>query len=189
VDDWWNPHLLRVVRDEFPDPALPGWRSYADGNERKLEGPRALWGPGTHVLFDEIKSRGPILEEVFGIGNLSMETVGGGYHLIEPGGYLNIHTDFSRSPDTQRYRRLNLLIYLNQDWQDDGGHLELWNGAGKVVDVAPEFNRTVVFETSDHSWHGHPHATHRARRSIAAYFYTEDPPAGYSADQSTVWHQ
>jgi hypothetical protein len=46
----------------------------------------------------------------------------------------------------------------------------------------------VIFETSDHSWHGHPVAAGRWRRSIAAYFFTEEPPADYVADQGTVWH-
>src|SRR5690606_32236458 len=51
-----------------------------------------------------------------------------------------------------------------------------------AVSVAPAFNRCVVFETTDRSWHGFdrivaPPAA--SRRSIALYFYTplrEDAP-------------
>jgi hypothetical protein len=187
VDGWWDDDLLRAVLAEFPDPAAPGWRRYAGTNERKLEGPPGLWGPRTRELFALMKERIPELEVAFGIPDLVMETIGGGYHCIEPGGYLQIHTDFNRSPRSGLYRRLNLLVYLNDGWNDPGGHLELWD-ANPVVDVAPEFNRTVVFQTSDHSWHGHPRPTEQWRRSVAAYFFTEEPPPGYRDDHSTVWH-
>ena len=188
VDDWWDADLLRQVVDEFPSPDDEQWRRYSNSQERKLEGPPYLWGPTTRDLFDLIATRADALGEAFGISGLSMETIGGGYHCIEPGGFLAVHTDFNRSPETQRYRRLNLIIYLNDDWDDDGGHLEIWDAESRVVDIAPEFNRTVVFETSDRSWHGHPLAAQRWRRSVAAYFFTEEPPPGYAADHGTVWH-
>jgi hypothetical protein len=188
IDGWWPIPDLRAVLAEFPPPTAPGWRRYSNSTERKLEGPPGLWGGATRDLFKLIESRTPELEQIFGIPGLHMETIGGGYHLIEPGGYLAVHVDFNRSPRTQRYRRLNLLIYLNDDWEDPGGHLELWDADRSVVDVAPEFNRTVVFETSSTSWHGHPVPTSRVRRSVAAYFYTEEPPEGYSEEHSTVWH-
>lgn len=188
VDGWWPESHLRAVLAEFPEPDAPGWKRYDNSTERKLEGPPNLWGPATRQMFLAISGRRTELEAAFGIERLWMETVGGGFHLIEPGGYLNIHADFNRSPTTKRFRRLNLLIYLNDGWDDPGGHLELWDAAGPSVDVVPEFGRTVVFETSSTSWHGHPTPASRVRRSIAAYFFTAEPPPGYSEDHSTVWH-
>lgn len=187
VDGWWDKDLLADVVEEFPDPADAGWRRYSNGNERKLEGPPAMWGPRTRALFDTIAAWAPTLEVEFEIPGLHMETVGGGYHCIEPGGFLAVHTDFTRSAKTGRFRRLNLLIYLNEDWQDPGGHLELWNAGCCAVDVPPEFGRTVVFETSGSSWHGHPKPALRWRRSVAAYFFTAEPPPGYTEQRSTVW--
>lgn len=189
IDGWWDEALLRDVRDEFPDLSMPGWRRYdGDNEQRKLEGPPESWGARTHELFNQIRGHTEDLTDAFGTPPLMMETIGGGYHCIEPGGYLKMHTDFNRSPLTGLHRRLNLIIYLNEDWQDPGGHLQLWDKDGPVVDVPPEFNRTVVFETSDHSWHGHPVPTGRERRSVAAYFFTEEPPEGYTEYHSTVWH-
>jgi hypothetical protein len=187
TDGWWPEDLLHEVVAEFPDPAAPGWRRYQSSTERKLEGPPVLWGPCTRDLFEMMRGRTSDLEALFGISGLTMETVGGGYHCIEPGGHLNVHTDFNRSPRSGLYRRLNLLVYLNDDWQDPGGHLELWDAAGKVADITPEFGRTVVFQTSDHSWHGHPLAASRWRMSVAAYFFTAQEPDGYHGDHSTVW--
>lgn len=184
----WNHALLAKVVGEFPPLHVPGWKRYSNNLERKLEGPPGLWGPATRDLFDMIEALSPHLGEAFGIDGLTMETVGGGYHCIEPGGFLQMHTDFSISPRTGRYRRLNCLIYLNEDWQDPGGHLQLWDDAGPVVDIAPEFNRMVVFQTSSRSWHGHPVPAARVRRSVAAYFFTDEPPPDFDGEQSTVWH-
>jgi len=188
LDGWWDEQLLRRVVDEFPDPQTPGWRRFENSSERKLEGPPGLWGAATRELFDLIEARIPELEQAFGIRGLRMETVGGGFHLIPPGGYLAVHADFNRSPRTGHFRRLNHLIYLNDGWDDEGGHLELWDADGGIASLVPEFNRTVVFETSDHSWHGHPKAADRWRKSVAAYFFTEEPPPGYMAEHSTIWH-
>lgn len=188
LDGWWDADLLRDVVNEFPDPGDPGWRRYSNGQERKLEGPESMWGESTHTLIKAIGERSGELGELFGIDGLTMETVGGGYHCIEPGGYLAVHADFNRSGITGRYRRLNLIIYLNEGWDDPGGHLELWSDTERAADIAPEFNRTAIFETSDRSWHGHPMPAGHWRRSIAAYFFTQDPPPGYTGEHGTVWH-
>lgn len=188
ADGMFESDWLRAVRDEFPPVDVPGWKRYGSEREMKLEGPPGLWGPETRALFRAFEDLVPWLENLFGIPGLAMETVGGGYHLIPPGGYLGIHTDFSRSPHTGRHRRLNLMVYLNEDWQDNGGHLELWDETGPAVDVVPELGRTVVFETSSTSWHGHPKPAARERRSVAAYFFTDEPSPGYAGEQSTVWH-
>jgi Rps23 Pro-64 3,4-dihydroxylase Tpa1-like proline 4-hydroxylase len=147
-----------------------------------------MWRPGIRELLDEIGTHAADLGEAFGIPGLQMETVGGGYHLIPPGGYLAVHTDFNRSPDTGLHRRLNLLVYLNDGWWERGGQLELWDQDRSAVSIDPELNRTVVFATSDQSWHGHPRPASRWRRSVAAYFFTEEEPPGYSVEHSTIWH-
>lgn len=188
VDGWWDEELLAEVVAEFPDRDDPRWRRYQNARERKMEGPPSLWGDATRRLFSEMEERTPLLEAMFAIDGMHMETVGGGYHLIAPGGLLDIHTDFNRSPRTQRFRRLNLLVYLNAGWDDEGGQLEMWDESGCVKRVAPEWNRTVVFESSSSSWHGHPHPASRWRRSVAAYFFSDEPPAGFAGEQSTVWH-
>ena len=180
---------LEAVLAEFPSADVSGWRRYGNDRELKLEGPPALWGDATRAYFDKLASLAPFLSEMTGIPDLTMETIGGGYHLIPPGGYLGVHTDFNRSPDSGLFRRLNVLTYLNHDWaDDDGGFLELWDDAGIALTIAPEFGTTAIFETSDRSWHGHPEPTLRWRRSLAAYFFSPEQPDGYRADHSTVWH-
>jgi hypothetical protein len=186
VDGHWDTILLDAVAREFPHPDDPRWRRYSNSQEGKYEGPEPMWGPETRRLFDKIRALTGFVSDAFAIPGLSMETVGGGYHLIPPGGHLDVHTDFSRSPDTGLYRRLNCLIYLNRGWADSGGRLELWPDGGDPLVIAPEYNRTVIFATSSRSWHGHPTPAQRWRCSIAAYFFSDDPPDGF-VEQSTVW--
>lgn len=184
---WFDPDLLAAVRGEVPSPHDPRWRRYDNPRERKLEGPRPMGGPSTRTYFDRLAGMADGLADQFGLPPLHMETTGGGYHLVPPGGYLEVHSDFSRSPESGRYRRLNVLTYLN-DWQEgDGGELELWDDHGPVERIPPTFGTTVAFVTSSGSWHGHPAPTRDWRVSLAAYFFTDGPPAGF-VDQSTVWH-
>lgn len=189
VDGHWDPDLLDAIVSEFPHPQDPRWQRFDNPHERKLGGTPDMWGPATTKYMAQLDALTSQLSEAFGIEGLSMETVGGGMHLIPPGGHLDIHTDFNRSPDTGLHRRLNCLTFLNQDWTDPGGHLQLWpdGTASCPIDIVPEHNRMVVFETSDRSWHGHPTPATRWRLSVAAYFFSPDPPTGYRADHSTVW--
>jgi hypothetical protein len=187
VLEWWfDRKLLEQVADEFPPFTDRRWRPYRKAEEVKYEGGASMWGFGACEYFDLLECRTPELSEMFAIPNLSMELVGGGYHLIPPGGRLAMHADFNRSPDTGLYRRLNVLTYLNPDWDESGGVLKL--GADQRVEVVPEMGRTVIFATSAESWHGHPEPTvARWRKSIAAYFFSPEPAPGYVADNSTVW--
>lgn len=188
VLDWWfSRELLEQVAAEFPHVDVAGWRQYGNDNEVKYEGGPAMWGWAACEYFDHLDCRIPDLQEMFGIDDLVMEFVGGGYHLIPPGGRLAMHADFNHSPDTGYCRRLNALTYLNPEWDDPGGWLRL--GADGKIALAPEMGRTVIFATSATSWHGHPEPTlTRWRKSIAAYFFTEEhAPDCDRRQRSTVW--
>jgi len=103
---------------------------------------------------------------------------GGGFHEISRGGKLGIHADFRINRQLHLNRRVNLLVYLNENWQDEyGGRLELWDKAMSTsTAVLPVFNRCVVFNTDSDSFHGHPDPLNApegiTRKSVALYFYT-----------------
>lgn len=108
---------------------------------------------------------------------------GGGVHEMAREGFLKMHTDFNWNDQLKLDRRLNMLIYLNHDWQDSwGGHLELWdsNMKNQFVKVSPAFNTTVIFSTTDYSYHGLPNPLEcpedRYRRSLALYYYSNGRP-------------
>lgn len=115
---------------------------------------------------------------------------GGGFHEIYRGGKLGVHADFRINEQLHLNRRINVLIYLNKNWDADfGGNLEIWDREmkSKVDSVAPLFNRCVIFNTDADSYHGHPDPLNTpneiTRKSIALYYYTaskkvyEDTPA------------
>lgn len=187
LDDHWDPALLEEVFREFPSAEDDRWIRYNNEHEVKLHGDAPMWGPRTRELLENFRELTPDLSEMFGIPDLIMETVGGGLHLIPPRGHLDVHTDFNRSPDSDLFRRLNLMCYLNRGWSDPGGHLELHDPGGEIVVYAPNFNRTVIFESSERSWHGHPVRADRWRLSVAAYYFSPEPPPGYAEDHSTIW--
>ncbi|MEM9989964.1 MAG: 2OG-Fe(II) oxygenase, partial [Pseudomonadota bacterium] len=87
--------------------------------------------------------------------------------------------DFNHHKPMNLERRVNVLIYLNDDWQPDyGGQLELWDAEMKtcVQSVVPLANRCAMFTLSEHSYHGNPqpvnHPEGTTRKSIALYYYT-----------------
>ena len=185
-DGLWDPTLLEQVREEFPHPGGDSWIRYENEHEWKYHGDTPVWGSYMNELLGQFGEISGEISELFGIPELVMETVGGGMHLIPPGGYLRMHTDFNRSPDSGLYRRVNLLCFLNPSWMENpGGCLML--GRNREVVIQPEFNRTVIFESTDRSWHGHPEPNRRWRLSVAAYFFSREPPEGYREDHSTVW--
>ena len=123
------------------------------------------------------------LEDLTGIKDLIADDSyeGGGCHKIDSGGKLSIHTDYAKHPSKDLYRRINLLLYLNEDWQDEwGGTLQLWKSDASelVSEIQPKMNRAVIFNTTSESLHGHPNPLntpdHISRYSIALYYFTKE---------------
>ncbi len=123
------------------------------------------------------------LEAMTGIPGLIADPyyVGGGLHETLKGGHLGVHADFNIHRPMNVERRLNLLVYLNDDWLPEyGGDLELWDQKmeKRWHRIAPVIGRAVVFNTSLDSYHGQPDPLTcpdgRSRKSIATYYYTAD---------------
>jgi Rps23 Pro-64 3,4-dihydroxylase Tpa1-like proline 4-hydroxylase len=201
IDGLFDDGDLEHVLAEFPRPEAMQWMQFDSPTEKKLGffHERSVLSPVVRHFLDAMNSFEMLLflERLTGIDGLIPDPYfgGGGVHQIEPGGFLKIHADFNVHPKLHLDRRINMLIYLNKAWRDAwGGHLELWNRdmTACVQRIAPEFNRTVVFSTSDTSFHGHPQPLQSpvgvTRKSVSLYYYTAGrPESERSAPHDTIF--
>jgi hypothetical protein len=135
-----------------------------------------------------------LLSYVFDIPRLLADDqlVGGGIHETGPRGHLDVHVDFNYIEERQLHRRLNILVYFNKGWQPEwGGNIELWDREVRECrhSFSPIFNRCVVFQTSEISFHGVsavrcPEGV--SRKSFAAYYYTREAPATWTGESHTT---
>lgn len=104
-----------------------------------------------------------------------------GVSVMGAGDFLNPHIDNSHDGDRKRYRVLNLLFYVSPDWKlTNGGNLELWDeGVHSPTVIESRFNRLVVMETNETSWHSvNQVRVSQARRCVSNYYFSEQPPGG-----------
>lgn len=188
IDDLLPGNVIRSIVDAFPEPGGQFWQKYDADREVKLAlaAQDRVPVPIRHILqqFNSAPFMN-FLETLSGISGLIPDPhfFGGGLHQIVPGGFLKVHADFNKHNRLKLDRRLNALLYLNEDWNEDwGGHLELWDREMSAAQarIAPVANRLVVFATTDFSHHGHPDPLRSppgvTRKSLAFYYYTNGRP-------------
>jgi hypothetical protein len=174
----------------FPNVQDSGWTHYLHVNERKHGLNKIdLIPPDIRTVIETLNSASFVshLSALTGIPNLVPDITmeGGGLHQTKRGGYLNVHADFTVHPHRRNWRRrVNLLIYLNKNWEADYlGHIELWERdmSACVQKIAPIFNRVVMFNTDNTSFHGLPEPIqcpeNTTRKSIALYYFTIESEA------------
>jgi Rps23 Pro-64 3,4-dihydroxylase Tpa1-like proline 4-hydroxylase len=186
-DQFLPPDILDEVLAQFPREHNDGVKrfdkGYVGGKGKVQYNPTFLASVYTKELFNFFNSEPFVefLEAVTGISGLIPDPFfeGAGLHEIATGGRLGIHADFRIQRRLFLLRRINVLIYLNKDWQAQwGGDLELWDKqmTSNVKSIAPLFNRCVIFNTDADSFHGHPDPLQTpadvTRKSIALYYYT-----------------
>jgi hypothetical protein len=177
-------------------PIVARWARYDTANERKVvcSDVRAF-GPAGEVLVHALNSAPFVrfLERLTGIEGLIPDPHlhAAGYMKVPPGGFLGLHYDFSTQQELRLDRRVNVLLYLDGDWQTEwGGQLELHSNEPLdsarhvAVEIEPLFNRLVIFNTPE-ALHGHrrPIACppDRARLCLSWYYYTAPPVPGWAA--------
>lgn len=184
LDNLFPDEVLENILKEFPQ-NTEEWNTYSDTKQDKKFSCEDVdrMGPHTRQFLYECNSSLFIgfLELLTGITGLIPDPHyrGGGMHQTIHGGHLGIHADFNIYKRLGLYRRINMIIYLNKDWNESyGGALELWNHDMTVCEksIPPVFNKTVIFNTDAHSYHGHPDPLNTpedvSRKSLALYYYT-----------------
>jgi len=192
LENFLEPAVARAMMKEFPQPDSHAWIQYKHHNENKMGLPkREMFPRRIGEVADELNSPEFVawLRELTGIEGLVADTTleGGGLHQSSRGGFLNVHADFTMHHHHKNWRRrINLILYLNEGWQEDwGGAIELWDRdmSRCVRRVPPLLNHALIFNTDEHSFHGFPDRLTcpegTSRKSLALYYYTPECNAGH----------
>jgi Rps23 Pro-64 3,4-dihydroxylase Tpa1-like proline 4-hydroxylase len=180
-----NPNLASEIHAEFCSLSADDWIHYQHYNEDTLgNNVRTTFPPKIGKVFDELNSSRftSWLSSLTGIPGLVADPAldGAGMHRAGPGGFLNLHTDFTHHhyrPDLRR--RCNVIVYLNDEWKEEwGGAIQFWNR--ELTDCMarywPLLNHAVIFNTDENSYHGYPDPISPPRgverKSLAVYYYT-----------------
>jgi len=194
IDNFFNKEQAKTISQEFPEYNSDIWYCYNNPLEHKKTCNNWYqFGPETYKTLTMLNSKEFIkqLQKITGISKLypDIGLHGGGLHIHGTGGKLNIHLDYSIHPKLKLQRKLNLIIYLEEDWNPDWeGNLEFWSHDKeknkpdkRYVKVDNVFNRAILFDTTQNSWHGFPDPLTcpegKYRKSLAVYYLTV-PPEG-----------
>lgn len=206
IDDFFTAETARSLADHFP-----AFNEKLAMNENGVVGRKAVnekirrLGKPWAALDDLVQGQAfrELISDITGIPALQYDPhyFGGGTHENLQGQGLDAHVDFNFHPITRQHRRLNLIIYLTEEWEDEwGGSIQLHKDPylppeqDEITVVTPRFNRCVIFETNEVSWHGFPRIElpadkqHISRRSFALYYYTDSRPEDeLGPEHSTIY--
>lgn len=192
IDNFLDAELAKKLSDEFPNYEDSNWFFYNNPLEhKKTINNWYLFPSTTYKFFTYLNSAQFIdkLKNEFNLDNLYPDPGlhGAGWHIHGRGGKLNVHLDYNLHPKLGLQRKLNLILYLSQEWDPAwGGNLEFWTHdslTNRPKELATKidcyFNRAVIFDTTENSWHGFAQELNCPeglyRKSIAMY-YLIDPP-------------
>ncbi len=193
IDNFFDINIARQLDKEFPSYNSDMWFFYKNAIENKKTSndwnqfPKLTYNVFASLISDAFIE---LLANHLGI-NLYPDPGlhGGGWHIHGPDGNLNPHLDYSIHPKLELQRKLNIIIYLSEDLESEhGGHLGLWSHDKNsnapldlISEIEPKFNRAVLFDTTQNSWHGMSRKLTAPsdifRKSFAVYYLT-DPPTG-----------
>lgn len=193
LTEFLEPQTAHSLANEFPASSSSAWIQYKHYNENKAGLTKRELFPATMgKVVDELNSPKFLawLSELTGIPDLMSDPTleGGGLHQSARGGFLNLHADFTMHHHHSTWRRrLNLILYLNPDWQPEwGGGIELWDDQMRqcAASVPPLLNHALIFSTTETSYHGFPEKLacpeHVSRKSLALYYYTIEQNSHYA---------
>lgn len=192
IEDFFTEEYARSLVRQFPVPdASLSANLYGAAGKKAFRHDLTVLEPAfqaAHHLFGSAEFLN-WLGTVTGIERLLYDPMnyGGGTHENYDGRDLRPHVDFNVHPVTKLHRRVNLIVYLNEGWRAEWGgsitlHRDPRDPLDEVVSYPPVFNRCIIFETSERSWHSFdkiklpPQEKHRTRKSLSMYFYTRERP-------------
>jgi len=189
IDNFFNKDLLDEVSKDFPDIKSDKWFRFRDkiGEFENIfeSGMNAISKPENmpplcRSFLYNLNSLNfcKVLEEITGIKDIQPDTHWHytGLRINTPGSHQMIHSDSLFHPHLKKRKILTFMIYLTKDWdKKDEGCLEIWDNQMKkcVHKIAPKFNRVVIFENTETSYHGVTKNNH-FRKAITMSYLLND---------------
>ena len=187
IDDFLPTPVAKLAMESFPPLTDPCWEHTSEvGIEVKS---RTTWKSEFDIpehIIDVVRVFNSAnvlnaMSEILSIPKLLPDPffTGGGLNVSETNGHLDVHVDGNYHDASGLNRRANLLLYLNPNWQPGwGGEFGIYaeNAIDLKASVPPLFNRCVIFDSHDKSYHGLPNPINfpksDPRKSIILYYYT-----------------
>jgi len=192
IDNFLDESVAEKLSNEFSEFNSSDWYSY----ENPLEVKKTIhnwysFPPDTYKFLNYLNSSTFIdqIKSITGENNLYPDQGlhGAGWHIHGRGGKLNVHLDYEVHPKLNLLRKYNFIYYLSKDWREEwGGNLEFWSHneetnspKEKIKTIECKFNRVILFDASQNSWHGFSEPINCPekvyRKSIAMYYLTDVP--------------
>ena len=195
IPNFLNEEYAEQIFNNFPTDINSGkWYKYCNPLEIKYANDDIKNMPRCIKKLFYLLSTKEITEKfaVFsGIDDLEHDSYlhGAGLHVHPKNGKLNMHLDYEKHPFINKERRLNMILYMSKDWNEEwNGDTQLWdkNMEKCVVSSPVKFNTAIIFKTNEISWHGLPEPIKcpdgELRKSIA-YYYISPVVTGSKEDK------
>jgi len=185
IPDFINTEYYNKIKSNFPSEPDENWWKYENPLEVKyaLDNLELMDGVISNVFYalshDNTIDK---FKKIFNIPDLEYDPHchGAGLHMHPRYGRLNMHLDYEIHPLSNKQRLLNIILYLNDDWNPDwNGDTQLWNNnvSECIVKSYPKGNSAIVFVTTEQSWHGVPDiilCPQGEYRKTLAFYYVSD---------------
>ena len=181
IDNFLNDNYVELISKNYPVD-FENWHKYYNPLEVKYakDNINDMAKPIKNLFY--ILSTNNIINKfskISNITNLEYDPYlhGAGLHAQPRYGRLNMHLDYEKHPKLNKERRLNIILFLNKTWKKE------WNGDNQLWDISmvncivktfPKFNRAIIFQTNEISWHGVPNkilCPENIYRKSLAYYY------------------
>jgi len=183
IPNFLNKEYAELLHNAFPTDIENGkWHKYYNPIEIKYANDNINSMPDSLKQLFYLLTTDEILEKMSnlsGINNLEYDPTlhGAGLHIHPRYGRLNMHLDYEKHPHLNKERRLNIILYLSKNWNENwNGDTQLWDKDMKkcIVKSKVQFNSAIIFKTNEISWHGLPDTIlcpEGILRKSLAYYY------------------
>jgi hypothetical protein len=194
LDDFLPTETAHVLQKECESVPVEHWTEFTRRGSYMKECKDLDYSPAAVNLINQLHSSQGLkwLENITGIQGLLPDPhlTGAGYSRSFNGDSLKIHTDFNWNDDLRLHRKLTLIVYLSEHWQEEyGGHIEFYDDSNTtlVKKVFTKFNRCVIWQYHKTGFHGYPTPIQcpegLSRNTLRLFYYVsnsqyldDDPP-------------